>query len=83
MSELIPVEKITGKIIIRGHKVILDRDLAELYDVETGLLKRVVRRNLDRLPPDFMFEMPKKALKDWRCQLGISSSLNHRTNIKK
>ena len=43
--------------LIRGHKVMLDEDLARLYDVETRLLTRAVRRNLDRFPPDFMFEL--------------------------
>ncbi len=51
------IEKITGKIyLIRGQKVMLDRDLAELYQVETKQLKRAVRRNIDRFPADFMFE---------------------------
>lgn len=42
---------------IRGEKVMLDADLAKLYDVETRVLKRAVRRNLDRFPKDFMFEL--------------------------
>ena len=51
----------------------LDRDLADLYEVETAQLKRAVRRNMDRFPSDFMFEMTKKELADWRCQFGISN----------
>jgi len=43
--------------LVRGHKVMLDRDLAQLYDVETRLLTRAVRRNLERFPDDFMFEL--------------------------
>ena len=58
MTDLIPVESITDKIsLIRGHKVMLDRDLAELYGVETKRLKEQVRRNISRFPEDFMFEL--------------------------
>ena len=56
MADIIPVEKITNKIyVIRGFKVMLDRDLAELYGVETKRLKEQVRRNISRFPEDFMF----------------------------
>jgi hypothetical protein len=52
----IPDEIISGKIyLIRGQKVMLDNDLAELYTVETKQLKRQVRRNMERFPEDFMF----------------------------
>ncbi len=58
MKNLIPVETIQGRILlIRNEKVILDRDLAEMYGIETRVLKQQVRRNLDRFPIDFMFEM--------------------------
>jgi hypothetical protein len=71
MTELIPVENISGKIfMIRGHKVMLDRDLAELYGVETKQLKRAVRRNIDRFPADFMFELTYKEYNSLRCQIG-------------
>lgn len=74
MDSLIPVEAITGRIyVIRGHKIMLDRDLAELYGVETGQLKRAVRRNIDRFPSDFMFELSKEEFENWRCQFGTSS----------
>ena len=54
MSDLIPVESIVRTIyFIRDTKVMLDRDFAELYEVETGQLKRAVRRNIDRFPDDF------------------------------
>ena len=56
--------------LIRGIKVMLDRDLAELYGVETSQQKRAVRRNIDRFPEDFMFELTKAELEDWRCQFG-------------
>ena len=71
----IPEEIITSKIyVIRGQKVMLDRDLAILYDLDTKQLKRSVRRNLDRFPVDFMFELSKEELVDWRCQFGTSKS---------
>ena len=53
---MLSVESITNKIyFIRDHKVMLDRDLAELYEVETKRLKEQVRRNISRFPEDFMF----------------------------
>jgi hypothetical protein len=55
-KSLIPVERIEKSILLlRGQKVMLDRDLAELYGVKTKHLKRAVRRNIDRFPSDFMF----------------------------
>lgn len=58
MTDLVPMESITGKILLlRGMKVMLDRDLAELYKVETRALKQAVRRNIKRFPEDFMFEL--------------------------
>ena len=69
----VPIEKISGKIyLIRDQKVILDRDLADLYEVETKQLKRAVRRNIDRFPRDFMFELTKSELENWRYQFGTS-----------
>jgi len=56
----IPVERLEKAIfLIRGEKVMLDRDLAELYGVETRTLNQSVRRNLERFPPDFMFELTR------------------------
>ena len=52
----------------------LDRDLAELYGVETKELKRQVRRNMDRFPEDFMFELTAKEFRNWRSQIGTSNS---------
>lgn len=58
MNELIINEDIRNKIYsIRNMQVILDRDLAELYDVETRVLKQAVKRNIERFPSDFMFEL--------------------------
>ena len=59
--------------LIRGHKVMLDTDLAELYGVETKQLKRAVRRNITRFPEDFMFQLQEKEFKDLRSHFGTSS----------
>ncbi|MBU1052991.1 MAG: ORF6N domain-containing protein [Proteobacteria bacterium] len=66
MTELLPAETIVSKIyFIRDSKVMLDRDLAELYEVETKVLKQAVRRNIDRFPPDFMFELSIEEFENW------------------
>ena len=66
---MLPDEIITKKIyLIREEKVMLDRDLAELYGVETKYLKRQVRRNRLRFPDDFMFELTENELLLWRSQ---------------
>lgn len=60
METLVPIEVIKGKIfLIRGQKVMLARDLAELYGVETRVLNQAVRRNIDRFPADFMFSLTR------------------------
>lgn len=74
-KSIIPNETISNKIyLIRNQKVLLDRDLAELYKVETKQLKRQVRRNIERFPTDFMFEMTENELQNWRSQFGTSNS---------
>ena len=75
MNEMmIPEEMIMSKIyLIRGLRVMLDMDLAELYKVETKHLKRAVRRNISRFPPDFMFELSESELLNWRRQFGTSN----------
>jgi phage regulator Rha-like protein len=71
---VIPEEVIMSKIyLIRGVKVMLDMDLAELYGVENKQLKRAVRRNLSRFPIDFMFEFTLEELYNWRSQFGTSN----------
>ena len=71
----VPQELILQKIYeIRGKKVMLDRDLAALYQVETKYLKRQVKRNLQRFPEDFMFELTSEELQNWRRQIGTSIS---------
>jgi hypothetical protein len=59
---------------IRGQKVMLDRDLAELYGVPTKALKQAVRRNAERFPEDFMFELSAEELEHWRSQIVTSNS---------
>lgn len=58
---------------VRGHKVMLDQDLAELYAVETKYLKRQVKRNIERFPEDFMFELNSEEFETLRRQFGTSS----------
>lgn len=75
VKDLIPAERIEGMILqLRDQKVLLDRDLAVLYGVETKALKRAVRRNVARFPDDFMFVMTQQELTDWRRQIGTSNS---------
>jgi hypothetical protein len=62
-SNLIPAERIERRILlVRGQKVLLDRDLAELYGVETRVLNQAVRRNIDRFPEDFMFALSREEI---------------------
>lgn len=68
-------EIVMNKIyVIRNQKVMLDRDLAELYQVETKVLKQAVKRNLERFPGDFMFVMTERELVNWRSQFVTSNS---------
>jgi hypothetical protein len=70
-SSVIPVEQIQRTILlIRGQKVMLDNELARLYGVETKVLKRAVKRNLDRFPADFMFQLTRQEYQSLRCQFG-------------
>lgn len=76
-AELLPIpdELVVNKIyLIRNQKVMLDRDLAELYGVETKRLKEAVKRNLSRFPEDFMFELTEVELNNWRTQFATSNS---------
>ena len=69
MPNLVPVERIASKIyLIRDIRVMLDRDLAELYGVETKVLKQAVRRNIKRFPDDFMFELTEDENRALRSQ---------------
>ncbi|MDO9263754.1 MAG: ORF6N domain-containing protein [Desulfosalsimonadaceae bacterium] len=70
MTQIIASEAITARIyFIRGTRVMLDRDLAELYGVETKSLKQAVRRNMERFPSDFMFELSKEESDSLRSQI--------------
>ena len=84
MAATFPAERIDRSILlIRGHKVMLDADLAELYGVSVGRLNEAVRRNADRFPYDFMFQLTKEEFEflksqsvpaDLKSQIAISSS---------
>ena len=77
---LIPDERIANKVlIIRGIKVMLDQDLAELYGVETKILNQAVSRNSDRFPEDFMFRLSKEEFDNLRSQIVTSSWGGRRT----
>ena len=80
MNEIIPIESIEQRIfMIRGQKVMIDRDLAELYGVETKILNRAVKRNIDRFPEDFMFQLTKEEYDLLlRCQIGTLKRGQHR-----
>ena len=72
---IIPSERIVSKIlIIRNKKVMLDRDLAELYGVKTMVLNQAVKRNIKRFPGDFMFQLNKEEMNNWKSQIVISKS---------
>ncbi len=70
---LVPAERIERVILVlRGEKVILDSEIALLYEVETKVLIRAMKRNLGRFPPDFMFQLTREELEFLRCQSGTS-----------
>lgn len=74
MPNLVSTEVITSKIlIIRGKRVMLDKDLAELYEVKTKNLNKAVKRNIERFPEDFMFQLTKEEAANLRFQIGTSS----------
>ena len=73
MAAIVPMERITNKIyLIRKQKVMLDMDLAELYGVETRTLVQAIKRNIDRFPSDFMFQVSKEEFASLRSQFVIS-----------
>lgn len=73
MNEL---EMIRSKIYeIRGQKVMLDRDLAIMYGVETRALNQAVKRNADRFPEDFMFQLTDEEVQNWKSQIVMSNSV--------
>ena len=73
MSALAPRKRIEQTILlVRGHRVMLDADLSELYGVETKAFNRAVTRNTERFPDDFMFRLTKKEYEDLRYHFGTS-----------
>ena len=74
-ASLQPLENIENLIhVIRGKQVMLDRDLARLYGVETKILNQAVKRNIERFPEDFMFQLSKEEFENWKSQLTISNT---------
>ena len=70
------LEVIQSKIYdIRGQKVMIDRDLAEMYGVETRALNQAVKRNIDRFPMDFMFQLTDEETEIWKSQIVMSNSI--------
>lgn len=75
ITSIISDEVVLIKIYyIRNQKVMLDRDLALLYQIDTKRLKEAVRRNISRFPEDFMFELSKEEFENWRTQIAFSNS---------
>jgi hypothetical protein len=73
-TEIVPIERIAARIyLIRGQKVMIDSDLAALYGVGTKVFNQAVRRNGDRFPEDFMFQLSKEEFKNWRSQIVTSN----------
>ncbi|MEI6238612.1 MAG: ORF6N domain-containing protein [bacterium] len=80
IKDIIPEERIISRILlIRGKKVMLDHDLAELYEVLTKNLNKAVKRNKKRFPRDFMFQLSKEECKNLKFQFGTSSWGGRRT----
>jgi predicted XRE-type DNA-binding protein len=74
MDALVVQGEISSKILtLRGQQVMLDRDLAELYGVTTKRVNEQVKRNLDRFPDDFIFQLTKKELENWKSQFATSN----------
>jgi hypothetical protein len=82
-GRLVPIAEIESRIyLIRGERVMLDLDLADLYDVSVGALNRSVRRNSGRFPSDFMFQLTKQEVTNLKCQIGISIGATNRNTRK-
>ena len=80
-TDIMPLERIERVILlVRGQKVLLDRDLAVLYGVETRVLNQAVRRHLDRFPSDFMLKLSREEIRNIS-QIVICSGLKHAPNV--
>ena len=78
-KEIIPVEHIESKILtIRGQKVILDADLAAIYGVKTKALNQAVKRNIDRFPLDFVFQLSRGEFESGNRSQSVTGSQKHR-----
>jgi len=72
---MVPMTVIEGKIyLLRGQKVMIDRDLAQLYGVSTMVLNQAVKRNRERFPSDFMFQLTKHEMEGWKSQISVMDS---------
>ena len=81
MDTIVPMEVVKSRIyLVRGQKVLLDRDLAEMYGVETRVLNQAVRRNIDRFPEDFMIPLSRDEIRNLS-QSVISPGLKHAPNV--
>jgi hypothetical protein len=81
MDAMVPMEVVKSRIyLLRGQKVLLDRDLAEMYGVETRVLNQAVRRNITRFPEDFMFSLTRDEIRNLS-QIVISPGLKHAPNV--
>ncbi len=69
--------------LIRGKKVMLDRDLADMYGVETKRLNEQVKRNEERFPPDFMFQLSEEELENWKSQIATSNFNKVKMGLRK
>lgn len=75
IRSLVPIAVVERRIhLVRGRKVILDADLATLYQVPTGALNQAVRRNVERFPEDFMFQLNNEEFENWKSQIVMSNS---------
>ena len=81
-TAIVPLERIERAIIlVRGQKVLLDRDLASLYDVETRVLNQAVRRNIDRFPADFMLKLSRDEIASISQFVTSSAALKFSTSV--
>ena len=82
-KELAPIESIKDRIfLIRGQKVMLDGDLAQLYGVSTKVLNQATKRNIERFPEDFMFQLTREEALSLKCNFGISSLRSQFVTLK-
>jgi DNA-binding PadR family transcriptional regulator len=82
-TSIVSIELIENRIhIIRGQRVMLDQDLARLYQVETKKLIQAIKRNIERFPEDFMFQLSSEELENWRSQI-VTSNLKAKMGLRR